>query len=84
MDLQKEDIRKELYEYGCGYMLDEYMELFNKIGKIYHKKQLHIPVVSQRSELFEAYEKYRDYDHYMAYKKVIDQEIKEFIAKNCG
>ena len=48
------------------------------------KKQLKLHVVSQRSELFEAYEKYRDYDHYMAYKKVIDQEIKGFIAKNCG
>lgn len=46
MELNKEDIRKELYEFGCGYMLDEYMELFNKIGKIYHKKQLSIHDVS--------------------------------------
>jgi len=41
-------------------------------------------VVSQQRELFEAYEKHRDYDHYMAYKKVIDEEIEEFVAKNCG
>lgn len=43
--LEKEDIRPLLYNWGCGYMLDEHMELFEEIGKIYHKKQLTIPVV---------------------------------------
>tara|TARA_R110000744_G_scaffold375385_1_gene488803 strand:+ start:639 stop:779 length:141 start_codon:yes stop_codon:yes gene_type:complete len=45
MDLEKEDIRKTLYEWGVGYMLDEQMELFNEVGKIYHKKQLNLNVV---------------------------------------
>ena len=40
------------------------------------------PHVNQQRELFKAYEKHRDYDHYMAYKKVIDEEIEEFLAKN--
>jgi hypothetical protein len=38
--LKKKDIRPILYKYGLGYMLDEDMELFNEIGKIYHNKQL--------------------------------------------
>ena len=42
MKLDKEDIRKTVYEWGCGYMLDEYMEMFEEVGKIYHNKQLSI------------------------------------------
>jgi len=33
-------------------------------------------------ELLEAYEKFQAHDHYMAYKKVIDDEINDFIASN--
>jgi hypothetical protein len=86
MDLQKEDIRKKLYEFGCGYMLDEYMKLFNEIGKIYHKKQLHIPVVSQQRELFLELLEFVDNDlEQTTCEWLNEQFVDEFInSKNCG
>lgn len=48
--LEKEDIRPLLYKWGNGYMLNEYMEMFEEIGKIYHKKQLTLTDVVGQSE----------------------------------
>lgn len=77
-----ENIVRILASYGCKYMADDNKEMIEEIEAYVKKReeQLHIPFVSQRSELLKVEDKDVPFDYYV--KKYFKEPKMELIYRS--